>query len=1026
MRRICAVITVLVTGACQTVPEQKTVSIQEAEQLSAKFENLSLRVPERKLYDPRLDPFRIRVFEDRFGTCDTINEDQLNDLFSKSQYYRNTIAILKNVHKRGRLVLQNDAEREVAKEWEIDVYPAVAQSISKSFERLGNMVPAAEWMDIAIQDSRSEWGKVGASELSLLAYQSALTGDIEQAETVLSRARTSGLRSVWNRFWYTRGNASILEAKGLLEEAVFEFNSTRRQLLGIHPQGHVRYARLTSHIGNIRLKQGRLVEAEALLIDALAYKFTWQGRTHSIGIESAMPIRNAYSNVLYEQGRYEDAATIAKLNLSLMNQKCVPLSSVYRAEARNNLARAFMALGQWDDAVDQFEKLEMEFSIDRKTYEARFQGSPDHALSLIRTGRAKEAVPLLETRAARLTDVLGGRHYDTVESRAFLAAALTETGDNTRALALFRGAIPLMLQRSRQSETQAESANSITFKRRALLESYLSLLTRIQGTGLDTGLDFDATSEAFRIADVARSSTVEQLLARSSARSAMLDPELAELARKEQNLQRQISSQWSSLSTGNRNQVLNDQSATEMRARIDELRTARASIMQEIERRFPDYAKLINPKRIGTATIHSLLKPNERLLSVYVGESRTWVWSVPDNGDVAMYAIDIDQAELAAMVDQVRAGLDPAGVTLLREIPRFDVDAGHRLFTLLFGEDRHRWRDGESLIYIPQGALSTLPLATLPVSSDGNPRRARPLYSEYAAVDWLIRHHAVATLPSVASLKSLREATTTRTSQLAFAGFGDPVFAPDAATGGDTAGATRGLALRSGGVGFRSALQTTELRSAGLGDLPQLPDTRDEIDSMALAMNADPTRDLYLGPLASEANVKGTDLSRYRVLAFATHGLVSGDLDGLREPALALSAPEVTGGDEDGLLTMDEIMALRLDADWVVLSACNTGAADGTGAEAVSGLGGAFFYAGARALLVTYWPVETTSARELTTDLFRRQADDSALDRSQALKETWNNLIDGPGYQTDDGTTVFSYAHPIFWGAFGLIGLPRA
>src|SRR6185295_2886381 len=118
----------------------------------------------------------------------------------------------------------------------------------------------------------------------------------------------------------------------------------------------------------------------------------------------------------------------------------------------------------------------------------------------------------------------------------------------------------------------------------------------------------------------------------------------------------------------------------------------------------------------------------------------------------------------------------------------------------------------------------------------------------------------------------------------------------------------------------------------------------------------------------------------------ATHGLVPGDLNGLTQPALALSSPDVVGGTDDGLLTMEEILALKLDADWVVLSACNTAAGEGAGAEAVSGLGRAFFYAGARALLVTYWPVETTSARGLSTTLFKRQSESRELSRAGALR----------------------------------------
>ena len=132
-------------------------------------------------------------------------------------------------------------------------------------------------------------------------------------------------------------------------------------------------------------------------------------------------------------------------------------------------------------------------------------------------------------------------------------------------------------------------------------------------------------------------------------------------------------------------------------------------------------------------------------------------------------------------------------------------------------------------------------------------------------------------------------------------------------------------------------------------------------------------QDIFIGESASERKVKTMDLTDRRIVAFATHALLPGDLDGLDQPALALCAPSITGDDEDGLLTMGEIMKLRMNADWVVLSACNTGAADGAGVEAVSGLGRAFFYAGTRAILVSMWPVETTSARKLTTALFQYQ-----------------------------------------------------
>jgi CHAT domain-containing protein len=119
---------------------------------------------------------------------------------------------------------------------------------------------------------------------------------------------------------------------------------------------------------------------------------------------------------------------------------------------------------------------------------------------------------------------------------------------------------------------------------------------------------------------------------------------------------------------------------------------------------------------------------------------------------------------------------------------------------------------------------------------------------------------------------------------------------------------------------------------------------------------------------------------------------------------------------------MEKILALKLDADWVVLSACNTAAGAGAGAEAASGLGSAFFYAGTRALLVTNWSVHSASASELTTNIFRRQAADPALSRAEALRQSMMTLLDGPGAVDGTGRTVFTYAHPLFWAPYSVIG----
>jgi CHAT domain-containing protein len=188
-------------------------------------------------------------------------------------------------------------------------------------------------------------------------------------------------------------------------------------------------------------------------------------------------------------------------------------------------------------------------------------------------------------------------------------------------------------------------------------------------------------------------------------------------------------------------------------------------------------------------------------------------------------------------------------------------------------------------------------------------------------------------------------------------------------------------------------------------------------------LGADPARDVVLGTDVNIATIRGTDLSDRRVVMFATHGLKANDLPGLTQPALALSNPQVAQVDGNGLLTVDDVLGLKLNADWVVLSACNTAAPEGEGAEAVSGLGRAFFYAGTRAVLVTSWAVETTSAAMLTTETFRRVAATPGLGRAEALRQAMLAVMDAPGLKDPaSGRIEYSYAHPMFWAPYILVG----
>jgi CHAT domain-containing protein len=192
-----------------------------------------------------------------------------------------------------------------------------------------------------------------------------------------------------------------------------------------------------------------------------------------------------------------------------------------------------------------------------------------------------------------------------------------------------------------------------------------------------------------------------------------------------------------------------------------------------------------------------------------------------------------------------------------------------------------------------------------------------------------------------------------------------------------------------------------------------LPETRDEILAIAKALGADPARDVRFGAQATRAAVLSGPLLDRRVVAFATHGLKPGDLPGLSRPALAMAAG---ASGESPLLTLDDVLTIKLSADWVVLSACNTASADGRAQEAFSGLARAFFFSGARAVLATHWAVESLSAQQLVARTFAHQAANRGAARAESLRHAQLEFV--------EGRAGAAYAHPFFWAPYALYGDP--
>ena len=184
-------------------------------------------------------------------------------------------------------------------------------------------------------------------------------------------------------------------------------------------------------------------------------------------------------------------------------------------------------------------------------------------------------------------------------------------------------------------------------------------------------------------------------------------------------------------------------------------------------------------------------------------------------------------------------------------------------------------------------------------------------------------------------------------------------------------------------------------------------------DLLAKILDANPKQDLVLGHDATRASVlkhsASGQMAKKRVVVFATHGLLAGDLPQLNQPALAMAATKDV--QESPLLTLEDVLGLRLNADWVVLSACNTAGADGKAEEALSGLARGFFYAGGRSLLVTHWAVETVSAMNLTTHTFAAYKENPQIRRAEALRLAMLDTMKKP-----------EFAHPTYWAPYALVG----
>ena len=384
--------------------------------------------------------------------------------------------------------------------------------------------------------------------------------------------------------------------------------------------------------------------------------------------------------------------------------------------------------------------------------------------------------------------------------------------------------------------------------------------------------------------------------------------------------------------------------------------------------------------------------------------------------------------ELDAKVKALRAEVDPQGQATDRP---FDRKTSHELYfwARLLGDPAIQRvinsAGVDTLLVVPSGSLTSLPPSLLvvdePSGADSDPQALR---STYLRLIWRQgdRGAAGGVVPADVARAPGRGAAAQSgvKADLPLLALADPDFHGDHLIPRAPAGP---IVVNRSAPAAQAATADGRPKEAVLADLPPLYGTLAEGQALQALLGA-PDRDLLLGPEASKTELMARQgdgtLVRTRVIAFSTHGLVTGDFTGLTEPALALAHPPANADpSDDGLLTASQAANLKLDADWVVLSACNTASPEAPGAEGLSGLARAFFYAGADSLLVSHWRVRDDAAMRIVTETFRLRQADPKLSKAQALRQSMLALLDDTSL---DASPAQSFANPQAWAPFIVVG----
>ncbi|OYY63849.1 CHAT domain-containing tetratricopeptide repeat protein [Sphingomonas sp. 28-62-11] len=722
----------------------------------------------------------------------------------------------------------------------------------------------------------------------------------------------------------------------------------------------IKRARLATYLAVNSANSGDYKQALPLSRDAAeAWRKLSEERQEQAGGSPGAMAQGREAEVSIEQGELANA-----LNL----QALVELRS-------DNLIQAYAAASEALQILNKSDRLPRWWKADSLI-----------VLGEISIGQGRlSAAETYYNAGIKLRRQIFGDGAPTIRALVALARGYQAESVSTSAIITYREIFKLA--RSLPSTSGVFNAEMLVPFAAAIVDTGETLTDPVQKRGL--------YAEAFDAFQLVQSPLVDKTIAAAATRLSTNDPEIGKLIGQMQDLQRDADfarvklSYQQSLSDGERS----GEAEAALKAQIANDLAAIINIRSTLATKYPAYDSLATPPPVNLDQLRGSLRQGEGILSFLIGRDRSFAQLVTREG-AFIARVSEGAAELRAAVTSIRRALEIQGGA----INEFNLDEANQLHDLLLGGLKEELAKVDQLIVVPSGPLSNLPFSLLVATPPGG--------TSYEKADWLVRTKTISYTPSLRAFTALRGSKDRPAPRQALLAFGDPALVGHTPKAGEASPfAALANNCRQGG-----AMPAGLLRA-----LAPLPDTARELNVVATSLGA-PTGSLFLSGNATEENLRKQSLDDYRVLYFATHGLLPGELRCQAEPGLVLSPPpgaQQIDTARDGLLESSEIASLRLNADLVVLSACNTAASDGRfgGGDALSGLAEAFFHAGARNMLVTHWQVPSAATAELMSALFTSLRESNGGSVGESLRRAQNSL-------SAKGAT----AHPFFWAAFVVIG----